>query len=197
MTMCCFYHFEFVYALHSQTAIFALRGLPFVQYFLWEILFMEDESQMQLVTFHLGDELYGVDIMDVKEILKIQNIRAIPNAPYYMVGILNLRGEIIPIIDLHRRFHLDVGSVRPELDELESGFIILNISGTEIGIIIDKISRVVSINNTEIQEAPQMKGGIGSEYIIGVTRNKDDDYLIILDTQKLFDAKELQKFIIK
>ena len=57
-----------------------------------------DDSQLQLVSFKLGSELYGVNIMDVKEIVKIQKIRPIPNAPYYMVGILNLRGEIIPII---------------------------------------------------------------------------------------------------
>lgn len=155
---------------------------------------MADDSQFQLVTFHLGEELYGVNIMDVKEIVKLQSIRAIPNAPYYMVGILNLRGEIIPIIDLHRRFHIGTENGDVELDELESGFIILNISGTKIGIIIDKISRVVSVNTSDIQDPPQMMGGIGSEYINGVVRN-EDGYLILLNTQKLFEAKELQKII--
>ena len=155
---------------------------------------MADDAQFQLVTFKLGDELYGVDIMDVKEIVKIQNIRAIPNAPYYMVGILNLRGEIIPIIDLHRRFHIggDAGNV--ELDLLERGVIILNIAGMQMGIIIDRVSRVVQIHSSEIQEPPQMMGGIGSEYIKGVVQN-DEGYLIILDTAKLFDPKELQKII--
>ena len=62
---------------------------------------MADESQFQLVTFQLGEELYGVNIMDVKEIVRLQNVRVIPNAPYYVEGIINLRGEIIPIIDLH------------------------------------------------------------------------------------------------
>ena len=65
-----------------------------------------DESQIQLVTFRLGDELYGVDIMDVKEIVEIQNVRPIPNAPYYIVGILNLRGEIIPILDMRLFFNI-------------------------------------------------------------------------------------------
>ncbi|MCR5401717.1 MAG: chemotaxis protein CheW [Treponema sp.] len=155
---------------------------------------MADDGQLQLVTFKLGDELYGVDIMDVKEIVKIQNIRAIPNAPYYMVGILNLRGEIIPIIDLHRRFHIGSDDGNVELDELESGFIILNISGMQIGIIIDRVSRVVQVQRAEIQEPPQMMGGIGSEYITGVVQNQDG-YLIILDSLKLFEPKELQKII--
>ena len=65
------------------------------------------ESQFQLVTFQLGQELYGVDIMDVKEIVKIQNIRPIPNAPYYVEGIFNLRSEIIPVISLHKRFRIE------------------------------------------------------------------------------------------
>lgn len=153
-----------------------------------------EESQYQLVTFKLGDELYGVDIMDVKEIVKIQKIRPIPNAPDYMIGILNLRGDIIPIIDLHRRFNINMDNGEPEFDELESGFVILKILDIQIGIIIDKVSRVVSVNFDEIQEPPQMMSGIGNEYIKGVVRNSDN-YLIVLDTIKLFDPKELQKII--
>ena len=156
----------------------------------------EEESQIQLVTFRLGDELYGVDIMSVKEIVKIQPIRPIPNAPYYMVGILNLRGEIIPIIDLHRRFHINFANGEQELDELESGFIIINIDGSQIGIIIDRVSRVVSVNPAEIQDPPQMMGGIGSEYIRGVVRN-EDGFLLVLDIVKLFDPKELQKIMVQ
>ena len=153
-----------------------------------------EESQYQLVTFKLGDELYGVDIMDVKEIVKIQKIRPIPNAPDYMIGILNLRGDIIPIIDLHRRFNINMDNGEPEFDELESGFVILKILDIQIGIIVDKVSRVVSVNFDEIQEPPQMMSGIGNEYIKGVVRNSDN-YLIVLDTIKLFDPKELQKII--
>ncbi len=157
--------------------------------------FMDTEdSQIQLVTFRLGNELYGVDIMAVKEIVRIQPIRPIPNAPNYMVGILNLRGEIIPIIDLHRRFNIAFANEEDELDELESGFIILNINGKQLGIIIDRVSRVATVNSSDIQAAPRMSGGIGSEYIRGVVRN-DDGYLIILDIVRLFDPKELQKIV--
>ena len=66
----------------------------------------DENTQLQLVTFRLGEELYGVDIMDVKEIVRVQNVRPIPNAPYYVEGIINLRAEIIPIINLHKRFHI-------------------------------------------------------------------------------------------
>ena len=67
---------------------------------------MAAEVQFQLVTFRLGEELYGVNIMDVKEIVRLQNVRVIPNAPYYVEGIIKLRSEIIPIIDLHKRFNI-------------------------------------------------------------------------------------------
>jgi purine-binding chemotaxis protein CheW len=145
----------------------------------------------QLVTFQLGEELDGVNIMDVKEIVRVQAIRAIPNAPAYVEGIFNLRSEIIPIINLHKRFHLK-RLVTSEEDELLSGFIILDIDGMKLGIIIDRISRVVTIEHEQIQPPPQMFSGIGAEYIEGVVR-QESGYLIILDIRDLFNPKELQK----
>ncbi len=154
----------------------------------------ELESHFQLVTFHLGEELYGVNIMDVKEIVKLQNVRVIPNAPYYVEGIINLRGEIIPIIDLHKRFKIQSAPSQSADDSIDGGFIILNIEGSQIGIIIDKVERVVSVNAEDVKEPPQMLSGIGSEYIEGVIR-EDHGYLIMLNIRKLFNAKELQKII--
>lgn len=154
---------------------------------------MADESQFQLVTFHLGEELYGVNIMDVKEIVRLQNVRIIPNAPYYVEGIINLRGAIIPIIDLHKRFKIQATSNKEEI-EMDGGFIILNIDGSKIGIIIDKVERVVTVKKEDIKDPPQMLSGIGTEYIEGVIREKNG-YLIMLNTRKLFNAKELQKII--
>jgi len=145
----------------------------------------------QLVTFQLGEELYGINIMDVKEIVRVQTIRAIPNAPTYVEGIFNLRSEIIPIINLHKRFHLKK-LVSTEEDELLSGFVILDIDGMKLGIIIDRISRVITIEKEDIQPPPQMFSGIGAEYIMGVVR-QEQGYLIILDIRDLFNPKELQK----
>lgn len=154
------------------------------------------ESQFQLVTFQLGEELYGVDIMDVKSIVKMQDIRPIPNAPYYVEGIINIRGEIIPIIDLHKRFRLKSLKKTKDENDFEGGFIILNIEGNEIGIIIDRVARVVSVNLSEVKEPPQMLSGIGTEYIHGVVqKEKDSGYLIMLNIRKLFNAKELQKIL--
>jgi len=145
----------------------------------------------QLVTFQLGEELYGINIMDVKEIVRVQNVRNIPNAPTYVEGIFNLRSEIIPIINLHKRFHLKRIAISEE-DELLSGFIILDIDGMKLGVIIDKVSRVVTIEHEEIQPPPQMVAGIGAEYIQGVVR-QEKGYLIILNIRDLYNPKELQK----
>ena len=83
----------------------------------------EEDTSFQLVTFQLGDELYGVDIMDVKEIVKTQNVRPIPNAPFYVEGIINLRSEVIPIINLHKRFYLKKMAVETDsLTEDEGGY---------------------------------------------------------------------------
>jgi purine-binding chemotaxis protein CheW len=150
-------------------------------------------DQNQLVTFQLGEELYGINIMDVKEIVRVQEIRAIPNAPTYVEGIFNLRSEIIPIINLHKRFHLK-RMMASEEDELLSGFIILDIDGMKLGVIIDRVSRVVTIEREDIQPPPQMLSGIGAEYIKGVVR-QEHGYLIILNIRDLFNAKELQKIV--
>ncbi len=151
------------------------------------------DVQFQLVTFQLGEELYGVNIMDVKEIVNIQNVRPIPHAPHYVEGIFNLRGEIIPVINLHKRFRLEKPA-EEDYDAEMGGLVILNLDGIKISIIIDKISRVVMINASDIKPPPQMLTGIGSEYIHGVVQQQNG-YLIVLNIRKLFDPKELQKLI--
>ncbi|HAK46591.1 MAG TPA: chemotaxis protein CheW [Spirochaeta sp.] len=150
----------------------------------------DHEEQLQLVTFQLGEELYGIDIMNVKEIQKVREIRPIPNAPMYVEGIFNLRGNIIPIISLHKRFHLRKAELGEE-DEMLSGFMIIKINDRFLGVYIDKVSRVITVEQADIQPPPQMISGIGTEYIQGVVK-EDDGYLIILNIDRLFDPKELQ-----
>ena len=151
-------------------------------------------EQSQLVTFQLGEELYAINIMEVKEIVRVQEVRVLPNAPGYVEGIFNLRGEIIPIINLHKRFHLKK-AFSSEEDELLSGFIIIEVDSMKLGVIIDRISRVVAIEKENIQPPPQMLTGIGSEYIQGVVRQEEGGYLIILNIRDLFNPRELQKIV--
>ena len=150
-----------------------------------------NDSKLQLVTFQLGAESYGIDIMIVDGIVRVEETRSIPNAPDYVDGIFNLRGEIIPIINLHKRFQIRRAELSEE-DMLLRGFIIIKISGMKIGVIIDKISRVISVDLNTMQIPPQMLSGIGAEYIQGVF-TREEGYLILLDIEKLFDPRELQQ----
>ncbi|MCA1754259.1 MAG: chemotaxis protein CheW [Spirochaeta sp.] len=152
---------------------------------------MAETTKLQLVTFQLGQEHYGVDIMDVEGIVKVEDVRSIPNAPVYVEGIFNLRGEIIPVINLHKRFHLKRAKLSEE-EELLSGFVIISIDGVNLAVIIDKVSRVVTIDGSEIQAPPQMIAGIGAEYIQGVV-HREEGYLVILDIRRLFNLKELEQ----
>lgn len=144
------------------------------------------DTSLQLVTFQLGAENYGLDIMEVKEIVDYEEIRPIPNAPAYIEGIYNLRGDIIPVISLHRRFQIQ----RAENIE-EDSLLIITIDGMQLGIVIDRILRVMGIDVEEIQPPPKMITGIGAEYIRGVV-HQENEYLIILDSDRLFDPRELK-----
>lgn len=152
----------------------------------------DEDGTIQLVTFQLGRETYGIDIMGVKEIVALEEIRTIPTAPPYVAGILNLRGVFVPIINLHKRFRLERASLE-EIEELLSGFVIIQVRGRGIGIIIDRVSRVVTIDVDSIQPPPQMLSGIGAEYIQGVAAGESGEYLIILDVARLFNPRELSE----
>jgi purine-binding chemotaxis protein CheW len=157
----------------------------------WGGIMAEKNEQLQLVTFQLGDKFYGINIMDVKEIQRMQETRSIPNAPSFVEGIFKLRSDIIPVINLHRRFHIrkDESS---EDNKLLNGIIILDIDGMRLGIIIDKVSRVITVQDGQVQPPPPIISGIGAEYIVGVI-NRDDGYLILLDIRRLFNPRELQQ----
>lgn len=152
---------------------------------------IETELEHKLITFQLGQELYGIGIDDVNQIVRIQDVRPIPNAPYYVEGIFNLRSEIIPVISLHKRFHIQK-AVFEEGDEYLGGFIILQIDNNKLGVVIDRVARVVDVKESDIQAPPEVIAGIGTEYILGVVR-QEAGYLIMLDIRRLFSAKELQK----
>ncbi|ASJ20982.1 chemotaxis protein CheW [Brachyspira hampsonii] len=145
---------------------------------------VELEDSTNLVTFRLGSGEYAIDIMQAKEIIKMEKITLIPNAPDFVEGVINLRGNIIPIIDLKKRFNLE----ETEGDK-NTGIIIVKIEDVDMGIIIDSISKVVSISNSDIQPPPPMLSGIGQKYIKGVGK-LEDKLLVVLDLEKLFTTDE-------
>lgn len=148
-----------------------------------------DNRVISFVTFKISNESYAIDIMEVNEIVKLLEITPIPNAPDFVDGIITLRGEIIPIVDLNKRFNFAPREYTEE-DELYRAIVIIRVQDMTIGILIDQVNRVIPIESNQIQAPPQMISGIGAEYISGVVKQKDNLF-VILDIQKLFSKKEL------
>lgn len=142
------------------------------------------------VTFKIASELYGIDIMEVREVIRLTDITPIPNSPNFVDGVVNIRSEIIPIIDMGKRFNFEKKEYTED-EELLRAIIIVRVEGLVIGIMIDEVFRVLSVYEKAIQPPPQMISGIGAEYIQGVTKLEDDTLFVILNVKKLFNKNEL------
>ena len=145
---------------------------------------MSDEV-LQLVTFRLGNEEFGVDIRKVQEINRMIDITKIPNAPAYVEGVVNLRGKVIPIVSLRTKLGLG------EADrDKATRIMVVEIEGTILGFIVDSVSEVLRIQDPKIEDAPSITGSNNSAHIEGVI-NLADRILILLDLNVLFaDQKE-------
>jgi purine-binding chemotaxis protein CheW len=142
----------------------------------------------KMVTFSLAGKDYGVDIMNVKEIAKADKFTYVPNAASFVRGVYNLRGDIIPIIDLRTFFHLQVD----KKDDNQENMLILRIEDRVYGTIVDKIDKVVGINSGTIQPPHPIFGDINIKYISGVVEKQGDLY-IILDVVRIFTQSEDEK----
>lgn len=143
-----------------------------------------DDPVLQWVTFNLGDETYGINVMQVQEILRMTEIAPVPGAASYVVGIINLRGSVVTVIDTRRRFSL------PAFQESDDTRIIIMETGKSVvGMLVDKVSEVVYLHQSEIDTAPQLTNEESSRFIQGVVSN-DKNLLILLDTNKLLSQDE-------
>ena len=143
---------------------------------------------MQLVGFTIGAEQFGVNILMVQEIIRSTPITSVPNAPAFVEGVINLRGNIIPVIDLRKRLHLEAG----ELDPAETWIIILDIEGKITGFIVDSVTEVLKIQESGIEPPPDIiVAGLESQYIQGVC-DIGEALLIILDFNRILLVEELR-----
>jgi purine-binding chemotaxis protein CheW len=150
----------------------------------------EKEQLIQLVGFKIGKELFGVDILMVQEIIRSARVTAVPNSPDFVEGVINLRGEIIPVIDLRKRLDLFVGKG----DSSERDWIIiLDIHGRITGFIVDHVTEVLKIEESSIEGAPDIiVAGLESQYIAGVC-DIGDTLLILLDFNRILLVDEIKK----
>jgi purine-binding chemotaxis protein CheW len=150
-----------------------------------------DNVDFKMVTFSLAGKDYGVDIMNVKEIAKADKFTYVPNAASFVRGVYNLRGDIIPIIDLRSFFHLPVDKEKKAEGVLEN-MLILHINDQVYGTIVDKIDKVVGINHESIQPPHPIFGDINIKFISGVVEKQGDLY-IILDVIRIFTVSDEDK----
>ncbi len=149
-----------------------------------EALKKQDAELMQLVTFSIGEEEFGVDILKVQEIIRTMEITKVPRAPQFVEGVINLRGKVIPIIDLRRRFGLEARG-----HDKNTRIIVIEINNMIVGFVVDSVSEVLRIPFSTVEPPPPVVSGTESEYISGVGK-LEDRLLILLDLDRLLSHEE-------
>ncbi|MFA5576086.1 MAG: chemotaxis protein CheW [Tissierellaceae bacterium] len=143
--------------------------------------------ERQYVTFTLNREEYGVDIKDVQEITDFQDYTRIPDSPRFLLGMVNIRGTITPIIDLKERFNLP----RADLDKARR-IIIINLGDKQIGFLIDDASRVLRLKDDQIDRPPEVISKNIRDYVVGIGK-VDEKLILILDLEKVLTAEEREE----
>ncbi len=145
----------------------------------------KSDERLQLVSFKIGSEEFGVDILKVQEINRMVEITKVPQAPHYVEGVINLRGKVIPIVNLRKRFNLEL----KEYDK-NTRIVVVDIGGNIMGMVVDSVSEVLRLPSDTIEPAPEIATGVNSEYIKGVAK-LEDRLLIFLDLSKVIDMNEM------
>lgn len=149
---------------------------------------VEGGQSMQLVSFRLGGETYGIEITRIREIILMGAITQVPETPPYVKGLINLRSMVIPVIDLRSRFSLPENELTDE-----SRIVVLNVGHRTIGIIVDSVNEVLRVSADQISPAPPTVASLGNEYMTGLVRLKEE-LLILLDVDKLFGEQEVNGY---
>ena len=147
----------------------------------------EDAQRDKYLTFQLGAENFGIEIEHVIEIIVIQEITKVPDMPDFIVGVINLRGKVISVMDIRKRFAMEAR----DFDD-RTCIIVVNIGDISIGLVVDTVSEVIDIPESEIDPPPRTHAGIGSNYIQGMGK-VNDQVKILLDIEKILYEPELEQ----
>ena len=140
--------------------------------------------ERQLVVFELGEENFGVDISSVESIIKMQELTKVPHAPGFVEGVTNLRGIVLPVLDLRKRFSM------PKADESkDTRIVVTNVEGIKVGMIVDSVSEVLTIPDSVIEPTPPMISSVDTAFITGIAK-LDNRLVILLDLTRVLSTKE-------
>ena len=141
----------------------------------------------QYITFTIGDEGYAISIINVEEIVKVSNLIKVPKSQSYFVGLMDIRGKIVNMIDLSKKI------MNKKINDSQlNRAIIVKIQNKSLGIIVDKVSHVVHFSPSQIDPPPPSVKGMSSNYILGVAK-KDNRFIILMDIEKILTADELNE----
>lgn len=143
-----------------------------------------DETILQLVTFNVGEEEFGVEILAVREINRMMEITRVPHAPDFVEGVINLRGRVVPVVDLRKRFGLG-GIERGK----SARIVVVELRDKVVGFLVDSVSEVLRVPQDLLEPPPPIVGGVNREYLESVVK-LEDRLLVLLDLHKLLDAGE-------
>ncbi len=150
---------------------------------------MVAETETQLVVFDLASEYYGVDIGDVREIIRMQSITSVPGAPPFVEGVINLRGSVVPVVDLRKRLALTINE-----QTQESRIVVVDIAGRDVGVIVDGVNEVLRIPLSSVDPPSSMITDSDSDYLRGIAR-LEDKLIILLDLSKALATIDTQSVL--
>ncbi|MCK8827880.1 chemotaxis protein CheW [Natroniella acetigena] len=143
-----------------------------------------DADTEQVIVFDIGSEKFGVKITKIHEIVRMKEITELPNSSKYMEGIINLRGDIVSVIDLRKRFNLE-----QIVDTNDTRIIVVDFEDQDVGLVVDNVSEVLHIKMSDVDLPPKSMAGIKEDYLKGIVK-VDEDIIILLDLDNLLSSKE-------
>lgn len=148
----------------------------------------ELRQEVQLACFKIGAELYALDIMRIKEIIRPQKLTPVPKAPSFIEGVINLRGAVIPVADMRKRFDQSISA-----ENRKNRIIVCSLVGKIVGLLVDEVTEVKRFGRQDIAPAPQFIKGPQADYFLGVARH-DGDLIMLIDLEKVLSTDEKIEF---
>jgi purine-binding chemotaxis protein CheW len=145
-------------------------------------------EEKKVIVFALGSEEYGVEVDKVRTIERMQPMTRVPKVPAFINGVINLRGVVVPIIDLRARFGLDHAEYNDN-----TRIIIVSAEEFEVGLIVDSANDVIDLDSDEINSPPEIVGGIKAKYLDGIARIGENRLLVLLNLERVLDKSEIQQ----
>ncbi len=146
----------------------------------------EEEQKNRYLVFLLGEN-YGIDITQVMEIVGLQKITEVPEVPEYVIGVINLRGQVVPLIDVRTRFRME-----PRTYDDRTCVIVVNLADASVGLIVDTVKEVLEIDEADISPSPKVAAGTSNQYIAALGK-VGEDVVILLDVAKIIFEDDLEK----